>query len=89
MVGRGEVDDELEGETAEECAKFGPVIKCTVLEVADSTVPDSGEIRDCLYNIACSAAIAVSYCSFSLLAVLGVLLCYRGCSYLREVYRPC
>jgi splicing factor 45 len=33
MVGRGEVDDELEQETADECAKFGRVLKCTVFEV--------------------------------------------------------
>lgn len=42
MVGRGEVDDDLEGEVAEECTKFGQVVKCTVLELADQNVHDSG-----------------------------------------------
>jgi len=33
MVGPGEVDDDLQGETAEECAKHGPVSECLVFEV--------------------------------------------------------
>lgn len=33
MVGPGEVDAELEPETAEECAKYGKVIKCVIYEV--------------------------------------------------------
>ena len=33
MVGPGEVDEDLEGETAEECAKYGKVIKCMIFEV--------------------------------------------------------
>ena len=33
MVGPGEVDDELEPETAEECSKYGKVIKCVIYEV--------------------------------------------------------
>lgn len=33
MVGPGEVDEELEPETAEEAAKYGKVIKCLIYEV--------------------------------------------------------
>lgn len=32
MVGPGEVDDELQPETAEECTKYGEVIKCIIYE---------------------------------------------------------
>ena len=34
MVGPGEVDEELEPETAEECQKYGKVIKCVIFEVS-------------------------------------------------------
>lgn len=37
MVGPGEVDDELESETAEECGKYGKVIKCLIFELSDTT----------------------------------------------------
>ena len=33
MVGPGEVDDELEPETAEECSKYGEVHKVVIYEV--------------------------------------------------------
>lgn len=33
MVGPGEVDEDLEPETAEECTKYGKVIKCVIFEV--------------------------------------------------------
>lgn len=33
MVGPGEVDKDLEPETAEECTKYGKVIKCVIFEV--------------------------------------------------------
>lgn len=33
MVGPGEVDEDLEPETAEECTKYGKVIKCMIFEV--------------------------------------------------------
>jgi len=36
MVGPGEVDDDLESETAEECSKFGKVIKCVIFEIPGS-----------------------------------------------------
>ncbi|XP_076007290.1 splicing factor 45 [Genypterus blacodes] len=34
MVGRGEVDEDLEGETKEECEKYGKVAKCVIFEIA-------------------------------------------------------
>jgi len=34
MVGPGEVDEELESETAEECGKYGKVVKCLIFEVS-------------------------------------------------------
>ncbi len=34
MVGRGEVDEDLEAETKEECEKYGKVIKCVIFEVS-------------------------------------------------------
>lgn len=33
MVGRGEVDEDLEAETKEECEKYGKVVKCVIFEV--------------------------------------------------------
>ncbi|KAJ3612407.1 hypothetical protein NHX12_020683 [Muraenolepis orangiensis] len=33
MVGRGEVDEDLEGETKEECEKYGKVTKCVIFEI--------------------------------------------------------
>lgn len=33
MVGPGEVDKDLEPETAEECTKYGKVIKCVIFEI--------------------------------------------------------
>ncbi|KAK3104085.1 hypothetical protein FSP39_024317 [Pinctada imbricata] len=33
MVGPGEVDEDLEPETAEECTKYGKVIKCVIFEI--------------------------------------------------------
>lgn len=35
MVGRGEVDEDLEAETKEECEKYGKVIKCVIFEVSN------------------------------------------------------
>jgi splicing factor 45 len=34
MVGPGEVDEDLEPETAEECGKYGKVTKCVIFEVS-------------------------------------------------------
>lgn len=38
MVGRGQVDAELEPEVREECSKFGEVLNCAVFEVSESIV---------------------------------------------------
>lgn len=45
MVGPGEVDDSLQEETAEECAKFGKVKKCLIFEVPGKKVPDDQAVR--------------------------------------------
>ena len=37
MVGPGEVDDDLEPETAEECSKYGKVVRCVIFEVMTGT----------------------------------------------------
>ena len=34
MVGPGEVDEDLQPETAEECSKYGPVAKVIIYEVS-------------------------------------------------------
>jgi splicing factor 45 len=39
MVGAGEVDDELESETASECTKYGEVVKCVIHEMPN-VVPE-------------------------------------------------
>lgn len=36
MVGPGEVDEDLQTETADECAKFGKVERCLIFEVIKS-----------------------------------------------------
>ncbi|KAJ8245597.1 hypothetical protein GJAV_G00272450 [Gymnothorax javanicus] len=43
MVGRGEVDEDLEAETKEECEKYGRVIKCVIFEI--SGVTDDEAVR--------------------------------------------
>ncbi|XP_056878664.1 splicing factor 45 isoform X1 [Takifugu flavidus] len=43
MVGRGEVDEDLEEETKEECEKYGKVVKCVIFEIAE--VPDDEAVR--------------------------------------------
>lgn len=45
MVGPGEVDEELEGETASECEKFGKVIKCSIHEEKGPGVPAAKAVR--------------------------------------------
>jgi len=45
MVGPGEVDNTLQEETAEECAKFGKVKKCLIFEVPGKKVPDDQAVR--------------------------------------------
>lgn len=43
MVGPGEVDEDLEEETKEECEKYGKVVKCVIFEIAD--VNDEEAVR--------------------------------------------
>ncbi|XP_018106675.1 RNA binding motif protein 17 L homeolog isoform X1 [Xenopus laevis] len=43
MVGAGEVDEELEGETKEECEKYGKVAKCVIFEIPGA--PDEEAVR--------------------------------------------
>lgn len=45
MVGRGEVDEDLQNETAEECSKFGPVIQCVVDESNDEKTVETDAVR--------------------------------------------
>jgi len=46
MVGRGQVDAELERETATECNKYGPVMKCVVDDRSkDSSIPDDDAVH--------------------------------------------
>ncbi|CAM9551982.1 unnamed protein product [Ascophyllum nodosum] len=45
MVGPGEVDDELEGETQGECERFGPVRRCIIYEMKDGDLPDTEKVR--------------------------------------------
>ena len=41
LVGRGEVDAELEAETSDECSTYGPVRRCVVV-----TAPDDGRVSE-------------------------------------------
>jgi len=43
MVGPGEVDEELEPETAEECSKYGKVNKCVIFEIPEA--PEDESVR--------------------------------------------
>ncbi|KAG0356529.1 hypothetical protein BG005_004527 [Podila minutissima] len=45
MVGPGEVDDSLQEETAAECEKFGPVVRCLIFEVQNGKVPQEEAVR--------------------------------------------
>ncbi|CAM9141310.1 unnamed protein product [Discosporangium mesarthrocarpum] len=45
MVGPGEVDDALEGETQGECEKFGPVRSCMIYELKGAGVLDTEAVR--------------------------------------------
>eukprot|EP01100_Stratorugosa_tubuloviscum_P013503 TRINITY_DN678_c1_g1_i3.p1 TRINITY_DN678_c1_g1~~TRINITY_DN678_c1_g1_i3.p1 ORF type:complete len:102 (+),score=38.77 TRINITY_DN678_c1_g1_i3:399-704(+) len=45
MVGPGEVDEDLESETASECEKYGRVIRCIVKEVLHPDVPEEEVVR--------------------------------------------
>lgn len=45
MVWRGQVDDDLESETAEECSRYGVVQRCMIYEILSASVPDSEAVR--------------------------------------------
>ena len=45
MVGPGEVDEDLESETAEECTKYGPVVRCKIYEEKNPMVPSDKSVR--------------------------------------------
>ena len=45
MVGPGEVDAELEDEVANECEKYGPVVRCLIFEVTDAGCPAEEAVR--------------------------------------------
>ena len=44
MVGPGEVDAMLQQETAQECSKYGPVVKCLVFEVQGAAARRSPDL---------------------------------------------
>lgn len=45
MVGPGEVDDDLEPETKEECSKYGEVVRCLIFEIPGGNVSDDEAVR--------------------------------------------
>ncbi|XP_022847967.1 DNA-damage-repair/toleration protein DRT111, chloroplastic [Olea europaea var. sylvestris] len=45
MVGPGEVDDDLEGEVAEECSKFGAVTRVLIFEITEAGFPHDEAVR--------------------------------------------
>nr|GMD06531.1 DNA-damage-repair/toleration protein DRT111, chloroplastic [Ipomoea batatas] len=45
MVGPGEVDDDLEGEVAEECSKFGTVTRVLIFEITEPNFPHDEAVR--------------------------------------------
>lgn len=61
MVGPGEVDKDLEPETAEECTKYGKVIKCVIFEVCVHVLDVFVSSRDGpLYKYQASNIVVVS-----------------------------
>ncbi|KAL3522838.1 hypothetical protein ACH5RR_015672 [Cinchona calisaya] len=45
MVGPGEVDDDLQGEIAEECQKYGTVTRVLIYEITDPSFPHEEAVR--------------------------------------------
>ena len=45
MVGRGEVDEALEDEVADECEKHGPVVRVLIFEVTEPACPPDAAVR--------------------------------------------
>mmetsp|Transcript_8991 Transcript_8991/g.23080 ORF Transcript_8991/g.23080 Transcript_8991/m.23080 type:complete len:240 (-) Transcript_8991:55-774(-) len=57
MVGPGEVDDELEDEVANECeAKYGHVLRVTIFEATDPSLPTTEVIRIFVEFETCSSS---------------------------------
>lgn len=44
-VGPGEVDDDLEGEVASECAKYGTVTRVLIFEITEPNFPADEAVR--------------------------------------------
>lgn len=44
-VGPGEVDDDLEGEVAEECTKYGTVTRVLIFEITETNFPHEEAVR--------------------------------------------
>ncbi|KAL3318058.1 Splicing factor 45 [Cichlidogyrus casuarinus] len=59
MCGPGEVDQELEPETAEECSKYGPVRSCMIYEMPDAV--DEETVRIFIEFADTDAALEASY----------------------------
>jgi splicing factor 45 len=55
MVGPGEVDEDLEAETMEECSKYGRVLECKIIEIPPP-VDDSKAVRIFLHFATANAA---------------------------------
>ena len=53
MVGAGEVDEDLEVETKEECEKYGKVGKCVIFEVREISLFITQITIDKLQSIFC------------------------------------
>ncbi len=53
MVGPGDVDEDLEPETAEECAKYGTVGRCLIYEVSECSIRYSN-LCACGVTLECS-----------------------------------
>lgn len=53
MVGAGEVDEDLEVETKEECEKYGKVGKCVIFEVREISLFITQIMIDRLQSIFC------------------------------------
>ncbi|KAL1420721.1 hypothetical protein MTO96_004458 [Rhipicephalus appendiculatus] len=58
MVGPGEVDDDLEPETKEECSKYGEVVRCLIYEIPG--VADEDAVRIFIEFKSMASAIKVS-----------------------------
>ena len=60
MVGAGEVDEDLEVETKEECEKYGKVGKCVIFEVSETSLFITRVMIDRLQSVLCKWRCIVS-----------------------------